>query len=168
MLPIIGLLLSSPDHISSRNDLGGWLHMAFLQGRMSFMSQRSQTKYNTLQHHKALWNKTLRHLRHKYYNNHFFAENFHSLSFRTQLETAVNMALSFTTELGNYLSYVHSILFVIARARKQPKCPSTEEWMRKMWYIYTMKYYTAVKNNGSLKFAGKCMDLESIILSEVT
>lgn len=69
MLQIIGLLLSSPDHISSRNDLGGYLHMVFLQGRMSSMSQRSQTKYNTLKHHKALLNKTLRHLRHKYYNN---------------------------------------------------------------------------------------------------
>ena len=59
-------------------------------------------------------------------------------------------------------------LFVIARTWKQPKCPSTEEWIRKVWYIYTMEYYTAEKNNDSLNFAGKWMELESIILSEVT
>ena len=59
-------------------------------------------------------------------------------------------------------------LFVIARTWKQPKCPSTEEWIRKVWYIYTMEYYTAEKNNDILKFAGKWMELENIILSEVT
>ena len=58
-------------------------------------------------------------------------------------------------------------LFVIARTWKQPKCPSTKEWIRKMWYIYTIEYYTAEKNN-SLNFAGKWMELENIILSEVT
>ena len=58
-------------------------------------------------------------------------------------------------------------LFVIARTWKQPKSPSIEEWIRKMWYIYTMDYYTA-ENNDSLNFAGKWMELESIILSEVT
>ena len=59
-------------------------------------------------------------------------------------------------------------LFVIARTWKQPNCPLTEEWIRKMWYIYTMKYYTAEKNSDILNFAGKCMKLENIILSEVT
>ena len=54
-------------------------------------------------------------------------------------------------------------LFVIARTWKQPKCPSIEEWIRKMWYIYT-----AEKNNDILNFAGKWMELENIILSEVT
>ena len=58
-------------------------------------------------------------------------------------------------------------LFVIARMGKQPKCPSTKEWIRKMWYIYTMEYYTAEKNN-ILNFAGKWMELENIILSAVT
>ncbi|CAO2595804.1 hypothetical protein LEMLEM_LOCUS8326, partial [Lemmus lemmus] len=48
-------------------------------------------------------------------------------------------------------------LFVIARTWKQPKCPLTEEWIRKMWYIYTMEYYTAEKNNDTLKFASKWM-----------
>ncbi|KAL6090741.1 hypothetical protein STEG23_013618 [Scotinomys teguina] len=54
-------------------------------------------------------------------------------------------------------------LFVIARTWKQPRCPSTEEWIRKMWYIYTMEYYAAEKNNDIMKFAGKWMDLENVI-----
>jgi hypothetical protein len=48
-------------------------------------------------------------------------------------------------------------LFIIARSRKEPRCPSTEEWIQKMWYIYTMEYYTAIKNNEFLKFLGKWM-----------
>ena len=59
-------------------------------------------------------------------------------------------------------------LFVIARAWNQPRCPSTKEWIRKTWYIYTMEYYTAVKNNDILKFAGKWMNLGKTTLSEVT
>ncbi|KAL6089814.1 hypothetical protein STEG23_025762, partial [Scotinomys teguina] len=59
-------------------------------------------------------------------------------------------------------------LFVIARTWKQPRCPSTEEWIRNMWFIYTMEYYAAEKNNDIMKFAGKWMELENIILSEVT
>ncbi|KAL6043872.1 hypothetical protein STEG23_011828 [Scotinomys teguina] len=54
----------------------------------------------------------------------------------------------------------------IARTWKQPRCPSTEEWIRKMWYIYTMEYYAAEKNNDIMKFAGKWMELENVILSE--
>jgi hypothetical protein len=59
-------------------------------------------------------------------------------------------------------------LFIIFRSWKEPRCPSTEEWIRKMWYIYTMEYYSAVKNNEFMKFLGKWMNLEGIILSEVT
>ena len=59
-------------------------------------------------------------------------------------------------------------LFIIARNWKEPRCPSTEEWIQKMWYIYTMEYYLAIKNNEFMKFLGKWMDLEGIILSEVT
>ncbi|ERE73071.1 protein of unknown function DUF1725 containing protein [Cricetulus griseus] len=57
-------------------------------------------------------------------------------------------------------------LFVIARNWKQSRCPSTEEWIEKMWYIYTMEYDSAEKENGILKFAGKWMDLEEAILIE--
>jgi hypothetical protein len=59
-------------------------------------------------------------------------------------------------------------LFVIARNWKQPRCSTTEEWIQKMWFIYTMDYYSALKNEGILSFAGKWMELENIIQSEVT
>jgi hypothetical protein len=59
-------------------------------------------------------------------------------------------------------------LFIIARSCKEPRCPSTEEWIQKMWYIYPMEYYSAIKNNEFMKFLGKWMDPENIILSEVT
>ncbi|KAL6044264.1 hypothetical protein STEG23_019944, partial [Scotinomys teguina] len=53
------------------------------------------------------------------------------------------------------------------RTWKQPRCLSSEEWIRKMWYIYTMEYYATEKNNDIMKFAGKRMELENVILSEV-
>jgi hypothetical protein len=59
-------------------------------------------------------------------------------------------------------------LFIIVRIWKEPRCPSTEEWIQKMWYIYTMEYYAAIKNNEFMKFLDNWMDLEDIILSEVT
>ena len=59
-------------------------------------------------------------------------------------------------------------LFVIARSWKQPRCPTTEEWIQKMWFIYTMEYYSAIKNKDILTFAGKWVELENIILNEVT
>jgi hypothetical protein len=59
-------------------------------------------------------------------------------------------------------------LFIVARSWKEPRCPSTEEWMQNMWYIYTMEYYSAIKNNEFLKFLREWMNLEGIILSEVT
>jgi hypothetical protein len=59
-------------------------------------------------------------------------------------------------------------LFIIARNWKEPRCLSTEEWTQKMWYIYTMEYYSAIKSNEFMKFFGKWMDLEEIILIEAT
>ena len=61
-----------------------------------------------------------------------------------------------------------AVLFTIARSWKQPKCPSTNEWIKKMWYIYTMEYYSAIKRNEIMPFPATWMDLEMIILSKVS
>ena len=59
-------------------------------------------------------------------------------------------------------------LFTIDRTRNQPKCLSADEWIKKMWYIYTMKYYSAIKRNEIVSFVKTWMDLESVIQSEVS
>ena len=59
-------------------------------------------------------------------------------------------------------------LFTIARSSKQPKCPLTDEWIKKMWYIHTMKYYSATKRNKIGSFVEMWMDLETVIQSEVS
>ena len=59
-------------------------------------------------------------------------------------------------------------LFAIAKTWKQPKCLSTEEWIQKMWYIYTMEYDSAIKRNETLAFLATWMDLEIIMLSEIS
>ena len=59
-------------------------------------------------------------------------------------------------------------LFTIAKTWKQPKCPLTDEWIEKVWYIYTTEYYPAIKKNKIMPFAATWMDLEIIILSEVS
>ena len=61
-----------------------------------------------------------------------------------------------------------SALFTIAKTWKQPKCPLTEEWIKKMWYIYTMEYYSAIKRNEIGSFVEMWMDLETVIQSEVS
>ena len=59
-------------------------------------------------------------------------------------------------------------LFTIARTWKQSKCPSTDEWIKKMWHIYTMEYYSAIKRNKTELFVVRWMDLESVIQSDVS
>ena len=65
-------------------------------------------------------------------------------------------------------------LFTIAKTWKQPKCPSTDQWIKKMWYIYkmwsiyTVEYYSAINKNEIMPFAATWMDLEIMILSEVS
>ena len=59
-------------------------------------------------------------------------------------------------------------LFIIAKIWKQPKCPSIEKWVKKMWCIYTMEYYSAIIKNEILPFPTTWMDLEGIMLSEIS
>ena len=59
-------------------------------------------------------------------------------------------------------------LFTIAKSWNQPKCPSMVDWTGKMWYIYTIEYYAAIKNDEFLSFVETLMNLETIILSKLT
>ena len=59
-------------------------------------------------------------------------------------------------------------LFIIAMTWKQPRCPSAEEWIRKLWYIYTMEYYSVIENNLFELVLMRWMKLEPIIQSEVS
>ena len=61
-----------------------------------------------------------------------------------------------------------SALFTIAKLWKQPKCPSTDDYIKKMWYIHTMGYYSAIKKNKIMPFAATWLELETLILSEVS
>ena len=59
-------------------------------------------------------------------------------------------------------------LFTIARTWKQPKRPSAHEWIKKMWYTYTMEYYSAIKKNEVMPFAATWIELEIVIVSELS
>jgi hypothetical protein len=59
-------------------------------------------------------------------------------------------------------------LFTIAKIWEQPRCSTTDEWIKKMWHLYTMEFYSAMKNNEILPCASKWIELENIILSEVS
>jgi hypothetical protein len=61
-----------------------------------------------------------------------------------------------------------AVLFTTAKLWKQPRCPTTNEWLKKMWNLYVMEFYSAIKKNEILSFTSKCMELENIILSEVS
>ena len=63
---------------------------------------------------------------------------------------------------------VTAALFTIARTWKQPRCPSTDDWIKKLWYIYTMEYYSAIKRNAFESVLLRWMKLESLIQSEVS
>ena len=60
------------------------------------------------------------------------------------------------------------VLFIIAKIWKQSKCPSVDEWIKKLWYIYTMGYYAAIKKKEPSPFATAWMDLEIIMLSKTS
>jgi len=56
----------------------------------------------------------------------------------------------------------------IAKLWKEPRCPSTDEWIKKMWFIYTMAYYSAIRKDEYLPFTSTCMELDGIILSKIS
>jgi hypothetical protein len=64
--------------------------------------------------------------------------------------------------------FIAALFIIVAKSWKEPRCPSKEEWIQKMWYIYTLEYYSAIKKNEFMKFLGQWLDLEGIILSEET
>ena len=60
-----------------------------------------------------------------------------------------------------------AVQFTLAKIWKQPRCPPADDWIRKLWYIYTMEYYAAIKKKEFLPFAATWMELENIMLSEI-
>jgi hypothetical protein len=60
-----------------------------------------------------------------------------------------------------------AVLFTIAKLWKQPRCPTTDEWIKKMWFLHSMEFYSDMKKNEILSFSSKGMELENIILSKV-
>ena len=71
-------------------------------------------------------------------------------------------------EKDTYIPLFIAALFTIARTWKQPRCPSTDEWIKKLWYIYTMEYYSAIKRNIFESVLIRWMNLEPITQSEVS
>ena len=64
--------------------------------------------------------------------------------------------------------YIHCSTIHNSQAWKQPKCPTTDEWIKKMWYIYTMEYYSAIKKHQIMPFVATWMELKTLILNEVS
>ena len=71
-------------------------------------------------------------------------------------------------ERDTCISLFFAALFPIARTWKQPRCPSTDEWIKKLWYIYTMEYYSVIKSNAFESVLMRWMNLEPTVLSEVS
>jgi hypothetical protein len=68
---------------------------------------------------------------------------------------------------GTCIPMFIAALFTIAKLWKQPKCPTTDKWIKKMWYLYIMEFYSVTKKNEILSFTGKWMELENMILSKI-
>ena len=88
---------------------------------------------------------------------------------KTEREIKETIPFTIATKRIKYLRvYLPKELFIIARTWKQPRCPSADEWIRKLWYIYTMEYYSAIKRNSFESVLMRWMKLEPIIQSEVS
>ena len=73
-----------------------------------------------------------------------------------------------TTKIQKDICIPMFIAALFTVAKKQPKCPSTDECMKKMWYIYTMEYHSAIKKNKTMPFVATWMELETLVLSKVS
>ena len=73
-----------------------------------------------------------------------------------------------TTLKDTYIPVFIAALFAIVRTWKQPRCPLTDEWIKKLWYIYTMEYYSAIKRNAFESVLVRWMNLEPVIQNEVS
>ena len=91
----------------------------------------------------------------------------HRVRHTLDLQVAWSRKLSISLDSDPQVHFWLFALFTIARTWKQPKCPSTDEWVKKMWHIYTMEYNSAIKRNEIELFVVRWMDLESVIQSEV-
>ena len=94
------------------------------------------------------------------------------LGIKSLYDPAIPFLVMFTEETNiekdtGILLFI-AALFTIARTWKQPRCPSTDEWIKKLWYIYTMEYYSAIKRNAFESVLMRWMNLEPIIQSEVS
>ena len=108
-----------------------------------------------------------------YYYYYFICSGFcHTLKWNSQGFTCVPLLGIHTeetrSERDTWPPMFIAALFIIARTWKQPRCPSADKWIRKLWYIYTMEYYSAIKNNSFESLLMRWMKLEPIIQSEVS
>ena len=106
---------------------------------------------------------------------HIYTKEYYSAIKRNAIELFVVRWMDLETVIQSEVSQKESCtkmfiaaLFTIARTWKQPKCPSTDEWIKKMWHIYTKEYYSAIKRNKTELFVVRWLDLESVIQSEVS
>ena len=87
---------------------------------------------------------------------------------KLKIELPFDLAIPLLTHKDTCTPMFIAALFTIAKTWKQPKCPLAEEWIQKKWYIYTMEYYSAIIKNEIQAFLATWMDLETIMLSEVS
>ena len=87
---------------------------------------------------------------------------------KLRIKLSHDSAIPEKTEKDANISKFIAVLFTIAGTWKQPRCPLTDKWINKIWYIYTMEYYSAIKKNEIMSLAATWMDLETLILSEIS
>jgi len=91
---------------------------------------------------------------------------FRKLNIELPCDPAIPLLTKLSLKKTHVTPMFTAALFTISKTRKQPKCQSTDEWIKKMWYIYTMEYYWAIKKNKMMSFAATQMELDTLVLSE--